>query len=118
MEFEEGLFLDFSINLSEEHLNQKEKRFRSMERQKHHRGRLLNELSCSHRYKPSIWRDVKLDEHGDYIYTNRVKRNKNSKMQKQLKKASCRKIRHLPNDTIPHKGNHYKKVFDYWWNWI
>lgn len=117
MDYEKELYIDFDIGLSEEHLREKERRFVSMERQKHHKQHLLYELSHRTIYKPSIWRESKWsDEYGGFVDTNRVKRNKESKTQKQLKKASCRAVRHLPTEALPPKGNHYRKIFDYWWN--
>ena len=50
--------------------------------------------------------------------TNRIKRGKRSGAQKCLKKASCRKVRHLHTETLSPKGNHYRRVFDYWWTWL
>ena len=118
IEFEENEIQDADLNLSVEHLLDKEKRVVSMERQKSRKRRLLNGLSQSG-YKPSIGRGLKWDEELDeYIYTDRVKRQKNSKCQKGLKKISERTVRHLPFEALPPKGNHYRKVFDYWWIWI
>ena len=111
--------VDIDSNLSEEHFQNKKKRKVSMERQKVHKERLLSSLSHNYYCKPSIWRDFRWDEEcGKYVETNRVKRNKNSKTQKWLKKASERTVRHLPLDAIARKGNRYRKAFDYWWTWI
>ena len=119
IEYEENEIQDIDLNLSDEHLQNKEKRFVSMKRQKNRKRRLLNGLSHSRYYKPSIWRDLKWDEElEEYLYTNRVKRHKNSKTQKWLKKTSARTVRHLPPEVLPPKGNYYRKVFDYWWIWI
>lgn len=110
---------DYEPDLFADHLLKKEKRLRSMERQQHHKQRLLNGLSHSYFFKPSIWRESKWDEKlEEYVDTNRVKRSKTSHMQKCMKKTSQRIVRHLPLDALPPKGNHYRKVFDYWWTWI
>ena len=103
MKYEKELGVDFDIDLSEEHLRKKEKRYISMKRQKQHKQRLRYEWD----------RELK-----KYVYTNRIKRGKRSGTQKWLKKASCRKVRHLQAEALPPKGNHYRKVFDYWWNWL
>ena len=119
IEYEENELQDTDMNLSNEHLLNKEKRAVSMERQKTRKRRLLNGLSHSRYFKPSIWRESVWDEErGDFFDTNRVKRHKNSKTQKWLKKTSKRTIRHLPFEALPPKGNYYRKVFDYWWIWI
>lgn len=105
MEYEKELGVDFDIDLSEEHLRKKEKRYISMKRQKQHKQRLLYELHCPI-YKPSIWREGEWDrELRKYIYTNRIKRGKRSGAQKCLKKVSCRKVRHLQAEALPPKGN-------------
>lgn len=119
MKYEKELGVDFDIDLSEEHLRKKEKRYISMKRQKQHKQRLLYELSHCPYYKPSIHQVLEWDrELKKYVYTNRIKRGKRSGKQKCLKKASCRKVRHLQAEALPPKGNHYRKVFDYWWNWL
>lgn len=119
MKYEKELEMDFDIALSEEHIRKKGKRYISMKRQKQHKQRLLYELSHCTGYKPSIWRECKWDrELKKYVYTNRIKRGKRSGAQKCLKKASCRKVRYLQTGTLPPKGNHYRRVFDYWWTWI
>ena len=106
-------------DLSGEHLRRKEKRIASMKKQECRRQRLLHELANSRYCKPSIWAATKWDrETGDFVDANRVKRSRDSKTQRQLKKKSTRKVRHLPADALPPKGNHYRKVFDYWWIWI
>ncbi len=119
MKYEKELEMDFGIVLSEEHIRKKGKRYISMKRQKQHKQRLLYELSHCTGYKPSIWRECKWDRDlKKYVYTNRIKRGKRSGAQKCLKKASCRKVRHLHTETLLPKGNHYRRVFDYWWTWI
>ncbi len=119
IEYDGNEIQDIDLNLSNEHLLNKEKRAVSMEQQKNRKRRLLNDLSHSRYFKPSIWRDLKWDEEfEEYLYTDRVKRQKNSKCQKRLKKTSARIVRHLPFEALPPKGNHYRKVFDYWWIWI
>ena len=91
----------------------------SMKRQKQHKQRLLYELSHCTGYKPSIWRECKWDrELKKYVYSNRIKRGKRIGTQKCLKKASCRKVGHLQAEAFSPKGNHYRRVFDYWWTWI
>ena len=52
MNFEEKLYINSDVDISEEHFVEKEKRLISREKQKHHMQHLLNELSyCG--YKPS-----------------------------------------------------------------
>ena len=117
-EYEENEIQDVDPDLSDEHLLNKEKRFVSMKRQKNRKRRLLNVLSHSG-YKPSIGRGLKWDEElEEYIYTDRVRRQKNSKCQKGLKKTSERTVRHLPFEALPPKGNYYRKAFDCWWIWM
>lgn len=119
MEYEKGSEVDLDTALSEEHIRKKEKRCISMKKQKQHKQRLLYELSHRAGYRPSIWRECKWDHDlKKYIYTDRIKRGKRSDIQKCLKKASCRKVRHLQPEALPPKGNHYRRVFDYWWTWI
>ena len=119
MEYEKELGADFDIALSEEHIRKKEKRYIRMKRQKQHKQRLLYELSHCTGYKPSIWLECEWNrELKKYVYTNRIKRGKRSGTQKWLKKASCRRVRHLQAEALPPKGNHYRRVFDYWWIWI
>ena len=43
-----------------------------------------------------------------------IKYPKNSKCQQWLKRVSGKKVRSCP--CLPHKGNGYRKVFDYWWS--
>ena len=119
MEYEKESGVDFDIALSEEHIRKKGKRYISMKRQKQHKQRLLYELSHCTGYKPSIWRECKWDrELKKYVYSNRIKRGKRIGTQKCLKKASCRKVGHLQAEAFSPKGNHYRRVFDYWWTWI
>ena len=119
MGFDDVLITDSDIDLYEQHLRKKEQRYVSMERQRCHKQRLLRELVMSNGFKPSIHLKSKWnDEIKAFISTNRIKRGKRSGTQKFLKKVSCRMVRHIPIDAIPHKGNHYRKVFDYWNQWI
>lgn len=119
MNYEKELGVDFDIALSEEHIRKNGKHYISMKRQKQHKQSLLYELSHCTGYKPSIWRECKWDrELRKYVYTNRIKRGKRSGAQKCLKKVTCRKVRHLQTGTLPPKGNHYRRVFGYWWTWI
>ena len=118
MKYEKELGVDFDIALSEDHIRKKEKRYIGMKRQKQHKQRLLYELSHCTGYKPSIWRECKWERDlKKYIYTNRIKRGKEV-VYKNVKKASCRKVRHLHTETLLPKGNHYRRVFDYWWTWL
>ena len=118
MECAETVFDESDTGLSEEHLRDKRKRFVSRERQRHHRQRLLCELSHGNCCKPSIWRECKWDDAlGTFVDTHRIRRGKRSSTQKILKKASCRTVRHLPAEPWP-KGNYYRKIFDYWWIWL
>ena len=50
-----------------------------------------------------VWQEV-----GKY-----VKYPRNSNRQQYLKKLSSRRVRRYPY--LPPKGNHYRRVFDYWW---
>lgn len=119
MEYEKELKMDFDIAFSENHIRKKEKRYTSLKRQKQHKQRLLYELSHCTGYKPSIWRERKWNQElKKFVDTNRIKQGRNSGMQKSLKKASCRKVRHFQMEALPTKGNHYRRVFDYWWNWF
>ena len=114
MKYEKESGVDFDTAISEKHIRKKGKRYISMKKQKQHKQRLLYELSHCTGYKPSIWRECKWDrELKKYVYTNRIKRGKRSDAQKCLKKASCRKVRHLQTGILPPKGNHYRRVFDY-----
>ena len=106
---EENEIQDIDLNLPDEHRQNKEKRSVSMSRQKAHNQRLLKKLS--HSFKPSIWRDFEwVEELGDYVENNRVKRLKNSRTQKWLKKSSKRTVRHLPFEALPKKGNYYSTL--------
>lgn len=119
MEYEKKLKMDFDIAFSEDHIRKKEKRYASLKRQKQHKQRLLYELSHCAGYKPSIWREHQWDQElKDFVDTNRIKRGKNSDIQKSLKKATSRRVRHFQMNAFPPKGNYYRRLFDYWWIWI
>lgn len=119
MEYKKKLEMDFGMALSAERIREKGKRYTSMKRQKQHKKRLLYELSHCAGYNPSIWRESKWDQELEkYVSTNRIKRERRGGTQKCLKKTSCRKVRHLQLEALPVKGNHYRKVFDYWWIWL
>lgn len=83
-----------------------------------HNRRLLRKLKTSQYFKPSIFAEMDWDDEDRCVYTGRVKRSKNSKIQKWLKKESNKIFRKVPDDYIKTKGNQYRKYFDYWWIWI
>lgn len=116
MEYEE-IFEDYDIDPFEVHLLEKEKRFKSMERQKCHKQRLTYEIRHSAGYKPSIglvgeWKE------NEYIDEGRVWRGNRSSAQKKMKKITHHRVRKLPTDSLPRKGNRYRRVYDYWWKWF
>ena len=119
MEYEEEYFPGEDADLSKERLLKKEKRAISIMRQKKRKRKLLRELQQTNWFKPSIFVGWKwCEETGDFEYTGRIKRGKHSGTQKWLKRTSKRMIRHLPPGALPPKGNHYRKVFDYWNTWL
>ena len=119
MEYEEEYIPDEEVDLSRERLSQKEKRLISITRQKKRRQRLLRGLQQTKWFKPSIFVACEwCEETEDYEYNGRIKRGKHSRTQKWLKKTSERTVRHLPPGALPPKGNHYRKVFDYWNTWL
>ena len=76
--------------------------------------RLRNIIRQEHWYYPyrsyidwgfvdGVWQEV-----GKY-----VKYPKNSNRQQYLKRQSSHRVRRYPY--LPPKGNHYCRVFDYWW---
>jgi len=42
-----------------------------------------------------------------------IKYSKNSSCQRRIKRTTSKKVRTYPN--LPTKGNHYRRLFDYWW---
>ena len=44
-----------------------------------------------------------------------IKYPKNSNFQGWMKKETNKRIRNTL--TLPMKGNHYRRLFDYWWTW-
>ncbi len=99
---------------------EKSKRFRKDRRcyrrmmTKHKDQRLRRMIRQERRYDPyrgyidwdfadGVWQET-----GKYI-----KYPKNSNRQQYLKKLSSHRVRRYP--FLPPKGNHYRRVFDYWW---
>ena len=119
VEYEKEWIGDVDADLSKEHLRKKENRAVKMGQQERHRKRLREGLLCSGSYKPSIWVDGDWNEDfSEYVYSDKIMRGKNSRLQQGLKRIAEHVVRNLPLEALPRKGNAYKKAFDYYWEWV
>lgn len=119
MRHEEQVIREDDTDLYEEYLRRKEMRLFRRERNKLQIERLYRKLVNSGGYKPSIglhyeWDAIKKE----YIPTKRIRYGKSSRCQQWLKKISSHKARRLSLEQLTRKGNHYRKVFDYYWEWF
>lgn len=105
---------DCEPNPSAEHRREKEKRALQIEQEKRHKERLCRELSGSGNCKLSIGVDSREQGFGEILL---IRRYKHSNIQRRLKKCSKHIVRCIPPGGLPHKGNQYRRAFDYWWIW-
>lgn len=62
------------------------------------------------------WVDWDYDANGNWMPVGKyIKYPKNGDARRYFKNYSNRKLRRSKIDTVPGKGNGYRKQFDYWW---
>ena len=69
-------------------------------------------------YNPKVgWVDHEYIHGVNVPVGNHLKKMQNSKLQKDIKKRTSRKIRRSNFEMVP-KGNGYRKAVDYWWEML